>query len=100
MRFETRNVVGRAKEVSLSSTPTPPRQGVWAATTTIAMVRRMEEASVVVCEPLKPPRLCHTENQPEVRKTATQKRARGAHAVLCTVRAVRLFPPMAAFFRA
>ena len=36
------------------------------------------EASVVVCEPLKLPRLCHTENQPEVRKTATQKRARGA----------------------
>ena len=36
------------------------------------------EASVVVCEPLKPLRLCHTENQPEVRKTATQKRARGA----------------------
>ena len=36
------------------------------------------EASVVVCEPLKPPRLCHTEDQPELRKTATQKRARGA----------------------
>ena len=36
------------------------------------------EASVVVCETLKPPRLCHTENQPEVRKTATEKRARGA----------------------
>ena len=35
------------------------------------------EASVVVCEPLKPPRLCHTKNQPEVCKTATQKRARG-----------------------
>ena len=52
------------------------------------------EASVVVCEPLKPPRLCHTENQPEVRKTATQKRARGARAVLCAVRAVRLFPPL------
>ena len=50
------------------------------------------EASVVVCEPLKPPRLCHTENQPEMRKTATQKRARGARAVLCAVRAVRLFP--------
>ena len=50
------------------------------------------EASVVVCEPLKPPRLCHTENQPEVRKTATQKRARGARAVLRAVRAVRLFP--------
>ena len=43
------------------------------------------EASVVVCEPLKPPRLYHTENQPKVRKTTTQKRARGA-------RAVRLFP--------
>ena len=50
------------------------------------------EASVVVCEPLKPPRLCHTENQPEMRKTATQKRARSARAVLCAVRAVRLFP--------
>ena len=36
------------------------------------------EASVVVCEPLKPPCFCHTENQPEVHKTATQKRARGA----------------------
>ena len=46
------------------------------------------EASVVVCEPLKPPRLCHTENQPEVRKTATQKRARGARAVLCAVRLI------------
>ena len=52
------------------------------------------EASVVVCEPLKPPRLCHIENQPEVRKTATQKRACGARAVLCAVRAVRLFPPL------
>ena len=50
------------------------------------------EASVVVCEPLKPPRLCHTKNQPEVCKTATQKRARGARAVLCAVRVVRLFP--------
>ena len=50
------------------------------------------EASVVVCEPLKPPCFCHTENQPEVHKTATQKRARGARAVLCAVRAVRLFP--------
>ena len=49
--------------------------------------------AVVVCEPSKPPRLCHTENQPEVRKTATQKRARGARAVLCAVHAVRLFPP-------
>ena len=53
------------------------------------------EASVVVCEHLKPPRLCHTENQPKVRKTAPQKRARGARAVLCAVRAVRLFPPLA-----
>ena len=52
------------------------------------------EASVVVCEPLKPPCFCHTENQPEVHKTATQKRARGARAVLCAVRAVRLFPSM------
>ena len=50
------------------------------------------EASVVVCEPLKPPCFCHTENQPEVHKTATQKRARGARAVLCAVRAVCLFP--------
>ena len=47
------------------------------------------EASLVVCEPLKPPRFCDTENQPEVRKTATQKQARGA---MCGARGAFVSP--------
>ena len=101
MRFETRNVskrmlrrlghpcrapssvVGRAEEVSLSSTPPPPPAGgVGSYNHHYNGEEDGVEASVVVCERLKPPRLCHTENQPEVRKTATPKTstrcARGA----------------------
>ena len=66
------SVVGRAEEVSLSSTA-PPAGGVGSYNHHCNGEEDGVEASVVVCEPLKPPRLCHTENQPEARKTATQK---------------------------
>ena len=59
------------------------------------------EASVVVCERLKPPRLCHTENQPEVRKTATPKTStrcargamRGAHGAFVSLSGFIPNPP-------
>ena len=80
------SVVGRAEEVSLSSTA-PPRQGVWAATTTIAMVRRME---------WRPPLLYVNPCSHRVSATlkisqkCVKQQPKNERAVLC---AVRLFPP-------
>ena len=39
------------------------------------------EASVVVCQPLRPLRPCDPENLPKIQKTRTKKRAHGACAV-------------------
>ena len=53
------SAVGRAEEVSLSSPPPPPAGGVGSYNHHSNAEEDGVEASVVVCEPLKPPRLCH-----------------------------------------
>ena len=65
------------------------RQGVWAATTTIAMVRRMEWRPPLLYVNPSSHRVSATL---KIRQKCVKQQPKNERAVLCAVRAVRLFP--------
>ena len=104
MRFELRNVskqrlhrlghpVGHPPRLGpcqggLFVLNAPCRQGVWAATTTMALVRSMEwRPPLLYANPLRLLRPCHPENLPKMHQTRTINE----RAVQCAVHAVRMF---------